>query len=441
MTAPKNRRLLRPLALTAIFFFTVSGGPYGLEPLLSDVGPRLALFALLLVPLLWSLPVILMVLELNSRFPMTGGYYQWVKIGLGPRWGFYEGWWTWLYALTDLAIYPVLFVQYTGFFFPGIEAFRIPVCLGVVWVCAGLNILGIQPVGKSSIALKAGVILPFLVMAFLPAAGQHQPAAVSPAPGFAGISMGLFILMWNYLGWDSASTIAPEVERPVRSYLLSMFAALAVIVAVYLLALHTGIRTGIDPAELRESGFPALGNRIGGWWLGTLVSVGGLASAFGLFLSNLLAISRVPEAMAADRFFPRRMMRLHPRFGTPHWSILFCALAVSGMVLWQFDDLLIIDVTLYSAALFPEFMALIRIRRQRPETPAPFRIPLPVPGLIVLTLLPAVCLGVACAGLCVNGAVHSMAALFAAGALLTGPVLWQLLKRNVAPEDRGTPDH
>jgi amino acid transporter len=67
------------------------------------------------------------VLELNSMMPVTGGYYQWVKHALGQRWGFYEGWWTWLYTFADLAIYPVLFIEYAGFFFPGIAAHKIEI--------------------------------------------------------------------------------------------------------------------------------------------------------------------------------------------------------------------------------------------------------------------------------------------------------------------------
>jgi amino acid transporter len=432
----KQRRLLRPLQLTAIFFFTVSGGPYGLEPLLNNVGPNIAILFLLFIPLLWSLPVMLMVLELNSLFPMNGGYYQWVKIGMGERWGFYEGWWTWLYALTDLAIYPVLFVEYLGFLFPAAATFKIPVCLAIVWICAGLNILGVQPVGRSSVALKIGVILPFLAMFLMALVGSDpataRTAANLPPAGFTGLSMGLFVVMWNFLGWDSASTIAPEVERPARSYLFSMFAALAVIIVIYIVAIETGILTRINPAALQEDGFPALGNRIGGWWLGTVVAIGGLASALGLFLSNLLAISRVPEAMALDRFFPRQLARIHPRFGTPHLSIAVCAIVVSGMVLWQFDDLLIIDVSLYSAALFPEFIALIMIRRKQPGLRPPFRIPLTTPGLIALALLPAICLAVAFAGLFANRTIHAIhdgAALFALIALLTGPAAWRILRR------------
>ena len=75
----QNKRKLGPLYLTAVIFLTVSGGPYGLEPLLTYAGYNGALLLLLITPLLWDVPTLLTVLELNSMMPITGGYYQWVK--------------------------------------------------------------------------------------------------------------------------------------------------------------------------------------------------------------------------------------------------------------------------------------------------------------------------------------------------------------------------
>src|SRR5882724_4766783 len=149
---------IRILPLIAVIFFTVSGGPYGLEPLLRFAGGHGALLLLMVTPMLWDLPAIFTVLELNSMMPVEGGYYKWVKHALGIRWGFYEGWWTWLYTFIDLAIYPVLFVQYASFVFPELAAYKIPVCLFIVWSSAALNILGIVPVGRVSLLLSVLVL-------------------------------------------------------------------------------------------------------------------------------------------------------------------------------------------------------------------------------------------------------------------------------------------
>src|SRR3569623_1274565 len=138
MASPLARKL-KPIQLAAVIFLTVSGGPYGLEPLLEQTGANASLLLLMITPLLWDIPTIFTILELNSMMPVTGGYYQWVKHALGLRFAFYEGWWTWLYTFADLAIYPVLFVQYLSFFYPDANAVKVPVCLAIIWVSAGIN--------------------------------------------------------------------------------------------------------------------------------------------------------------------------------------------------------------------------------------------------------------------------------------------------------------
>jgi amino acid transporter len=85
MAGPDARRRLTLLPLAAATFFIVSGGPYGLEEVILGHGYAASVGLILLVPLVWSLPVALMVGELASALPETGGFYVWVRRGLGPR--------------------------------------------------------------------------------------------------------------------------------------------------------------------------------------------------------------------------------------------------------------------------------------------------------------------------------------------------------------------
>jgi amino acid transporter len=405
-----------------------------MEPLLSYAGPHGAMFLLLIVPLLWDIPTILMVLEMNSMMPVNGGYYQWVKRGLGLRWGFYEGWWTWLYTFVDLAIYPVLFVQYAAFFIPGLEVFKIPICLAIIWSCAGLNILGVMPVGKASMVLGTLVFIPFLLLFaagnHILFGGHHLPGAfaISSHPlrglGFSSIGMGIYTVMWNMLGWDNTTTYAEEVEKPARSYLISVSMAFALILLLYVLTLQTARGSGIDPASLRDNGFPALGSLVGGHWLAVLLAAGGMASSIGLFAGVLLSVSQVPKVMADDRLLPERVSALHTRYNTPYISIVICATVVSVMILWSFMDLIIIDINLYWAAVFLEFIALVAFRIKAPQKTRPFRIPLNITGICLLVVLPVGVYALALSGALFDSGEAWKPALFALGALLTAEIAW-----------------
>ena len=70
----------------------VSGGTYGTEEIVHGAGYGRAILILLLTPLLWSLPTAFMIGELSSALPSEGGYYAWVRRGLGNFWGFQEAW-------------------------------------------------------------------------------------------------------------------------------------------------------------------------------------------------------------------------------------------------------------------------------------------------------------------------------------------------------------
>lgn len=427
---------IRPIQLIAVIFFTVSGGPYGLEPLLAYAGQHGAILLLLLTPLLWDVPAIYTVLELNSMMPVTGGYYKWVKYALGIRWGFYEGWWTWLYTFVDLAIYPVLFVIYAGYFFPGTEAYKIPICLVFIWVSAGLNILGIVPVGKVSLFLGAVVLTPFIIL-FVMAFCHHTGSITLPAPSLKGIpfpslGMALYTIMWNCLGWDNTTTYAEEVEKPVRSYLTSTIIAFALVIVVYFLVIWVSQFSGISVAELRDKGFPAVAEIFGGHWLGSLIALGGMASCLGIYASVLLSVSRVPMVMATDKLLPVILNKQHTRFNTPYISIIVCSIVVSAMINWNLEALFIIDVTIYGAGLSLEYISLIKLRIEQPDMHRPFKIPLGVKGLCMAVALPAIVYLIAFTGALSSTQNGVLAALFAAILLCSAEGLWQIVKRRKA---------
>src|SRR5919106_6335125 len=161
----KLPRAIGTLGLVFVLYFSTSGGPYTTETLIHSVGPGLGLLILALIPLVWSVPEALIVGELASMLPEEGGYYRWVDRAFGRFWAFQNGWLTWLYSLVDMAIYPILFLQYFGYFVPDLSpSTRYGVMLAVIWVAAGVNLRGALPVGRMSIAAGLFIIVGFLLV-------------------------------------------------------------------------------------------------------------------------------------------------------------------------------------------------------------------------------------------------------------------------------------
>jgi amino acid transporter len=233
--------------------------------------------------------------------------------------------------------------------------------------------------------------------------------------------------MWNFLGWDNTTTYAEEVHKPVRTYLISTAIAFALTFVVYLLAVVVALSSGINLDLLKDEGFPVLGAFVGGRWLALIIAAGGMASTLGLFSAVLLSVSRVPKVMADDNLLPAKFHALHPKFNTPYVSIIACALVVSGMILWTFGDLVIIDVTLYGAGLFLEYISLVVFRVTLPQEKRPFRIPLGVAGLCALMLLPIAVYTIALTSAFCRETKMWIPALFALGALISAEVFWRII--------------
>ena len=131
----------------------VSGGTYGTEEIVHGAGYGLAVLILIITPLVWSLPTSFMIAELSSALPHEGGFYAWVRRGLGDFWGFQEAWLSLAASIFDMAIYPTLFVAYLARLAPGLAEGRRGILAGlaVVVVSTALNLAGIRVVDRKSV--------------------------------------------------------------------------------------------------------------------------------------------------------------------------------------------------------------------------------------------------------------------------------------------------
>jgi amino acid transporter len=450
LPAGLRRRQLGLLPLAMVTFFIVSGGPFGLEELVSESGAGVALLLILVTPLIWSVPTALMVAELSSMMPVEGGYYAWVKKALGPFWGFLEGWWSWLASFVDMAIYPVLFASYLSALLEGFGVTLLAenplgrwlVALAVIWPCALLNVRGARPVGTTSVLFGILVLAPFIAMVVL-GAGQllGEPEAVTslvvmPEESLLNaLGLGLFVVMWNYSGWDAASTFGEEIREPLRDVPRMLAITVPLVTLAYLLPVAAGLIGSPDQAEWTEGSFPKIAASVGGEWLGTLVAVAGLVSAVALFSANLLSNSRLPFVLAADGYLPAAVTRLHPKHGTPVAAILLSALVYSIFSYSSFAALVVIDVVLYSATILLEFAALLALRARLPQARRSFAVPGGWAGLVAITLLPTALLVLA---LVATSQTEGPEALIVSGAALaSGVVLYPVLRVLVK---RGRPD-
>jgi amino acid transporter len=394
--------------LVAATFFMVSGGTYGTEEVVAGAGYGHGILVMLFLPVLWCLPTAFMIGELSSALPAEGGYYAWVRRGLGNFWGFQEAWLSLAASIFDMAIYPTLFVFYLKQFAPwfGVGNHAVLAGLFVVVTCAALNLAGVRVVGITSLWLFFLLSAPFgLVVILSPLkagalADAHAVAATSGASEL-GLVGAVLVAMWNYMGWDNASTIAQEVERPQRTYPKAMIAAVVLVSLTYVLPFLAVYFTGVPASAFSGDGsWAQVAGRVGGTifgfeWLRFLVVVGGMMSAFGMFNALVMSYSRLPLAMAGDGMLPKVFAKVNARTGAPWVAILVCASCWALCLGLGFKRLITLDIMLYGASLMLEFVTLVALRIREPELQREFKVPGGMTGAVMLGICPLVLLSLA----------------------------------------------
>jgi amino acid transporter len=392
---------MRLLPLIAATYFMVAGGPYGLEDIIGKAGYWRALLLLLAIPVVWSLPTSLMVGELAAALPEEGGYYCWVRRALGGFWGFQEAWLSLAASVFDMAIYPVIFVLYLGRIEPAWTAGGRGTlwALAVVVLCAVWNLRGARVVGEGSVGMFCVLLAPFVVLTgvglWKGLVGHHELGVFRgvPADGadFAGA---VSVTLWSYMGWDNASTVAQEVERPQRNYPRAMLLAVGLVALTYVLPLAAVGLAGIPAERFSTGAWTDAARELVGPWLALCFVIGGTISGVGMFNALMMSYTRVPYAMAEEGLLPKVVARKN-RWGVPWVSVVLCSVGWALALRLSFERLISIDLVLYGMSLVLEFVALVVLRVKEPELARPFKVPGGVWGAVGMGVGPTVLIGFA----------------------------------------------
>jgi amino acid transporter len=449
----ERRMLKRSLTLLPLFgliYFTISGGTFGIESLFSYSGAGMALLLICVIPFIYSLPYILMVRELQSMMPVEGSYYHWTKEAFGPFTGFLTAWMDWAMTLVDVAIYPVLAVTYASFWIPqltegagGVPGWAIQwmAAIFIILVISLLQIRGARLAGLTSVWIGVILMIPIVIMTVLGfynwgAHGSSFSMTFLPKDTsvWGAFSVGLFVVMWNYMGWESPTTAGDEIVKPRRTYPLAMALVFVACIATYALptvaALYGGAgednkvmlwgleeedgigqvlldggmteeqmaSAGVDPTATEGWMLPDIAHAVGdktageGSWFGSFMGNFMMAAAFlsmvGLLIGCSISGTRLPFALAEDGMAPKWLVRVHRKWGTPWVAIAVTGVFFAIFSINAFAMLVVLDVLLNSLTLLLDYAALWRLRRSKPDIPRS-RIPGGLIGLVIATILPA----------------------------------------------------
>jgi amino acid transporter len=376
-----------------VMFSYTTGGPFGLEKMVSTSGPGMSLIFLLVIPFFLSIPVSLVAAELTTAMPVEGGFYRWTRAGFGDFFGFLAGWWNWTASFILGGSYAVLFTDYLAFYFPGIVGWKHwLVAFALIAFITWINILGIQMVGKAATIFELFIFIPVIAMVVIGLSKWHHnpfvPLAPPHQPFFQAFGVGLALVIWGYSGYEQVSSVAGEVENPRRSYPLALAVVIPLSIATYFLPSIAALAATDHWQDWGDGYFSTAALLIGGPWLGSLMTVGAMVANMALLNSTMLTATPIPFTLAEDGYLPPFLTRRHPRYATPWIVILISAGIYSCLALRSLGELISIYAFLRGATTVLTVLSAWGLRRKRPDLPRAFRIPGGNLGLIYVIATP-----------------------------------------------------
>jgi glutamate:GABA antiporter len=354
--------------------------------------------------LLFFVPLAAAVAELSSRYPDQGGLYAWTRRAFGPAHGFICGWCLWV---NNLFYFPslLLFAAANALLLFGSRfawlaesrGYSVAFVLAALWLCIGLNVLGLNA-GKW--LQNLGTVATWLPALLLIGSGAVACWSFGSATSFTAANLvprddfWTTVSLWSamcfaFAGFEIASFVGQEVKNPTRTIPLGVVIAGVVTTLIYIGGSAAVLVAVPQDALVERSGIAdaveLVSSRVGlaglGALTGALLALGSLAGTN----SWVAGAARVPFAAGVDRALPAAFARLHARYRTPYAalgiqgavaSVIFLTsvfLSVSGgrtTIQEAYDILVNLTILIYFVPYLYLFLALVRLRTRVPMEPA-----------------------------------------------------------------------
>ncbi|MFN3530930.1 MAG: APC family permease [Candidatus Brocadia sp.] len=332
--------------------------------------------------------------EMGSMYNTTGGAYLYTTDAFGPFVGFLMGWIMWLSSVIGWASVASGFGLYLGYFLPTENAGASKTI--VTFLVAGLgaiNYFGVKPGAKTINFFTIGKLLSLLIFVGVGLFFMHRtnPPFPSPERGEWGKSLfsngglkeftngnfnaAVLMALYAYTGFEFVAVPAEEMRHPQRDIPRVLFLVLMIVTGLYVIIqiVATGTFPGLAASDkpLADAARYFMGTA-GGVIIGTgaLLSIGGVNAGIALTSPRSLYV------LSVDGFLPRIFSKIHPTYHTPYMAIMVnTGLTLLLSLTGSFQYLIAASVMVSILQYIPTCLAVIILRRHRPERERGYKIP------------------------------------------------------------------
>lgn len=337
---PTDRKKIGPWIATALVVGNMIGSgvfllPAALAPFgaISFVGWVVSAGGALLLAGVFS--------RLSRAMPAVGGHYAYTRTALGDFAAFLVAWGYWISIWCGNAAISAALVGYLSALVPAIEGRPLAqagLAIIVIWLLTYVNSRGVRNAGVLALVTTIAKLIPLCLIAvvglFFVDPGNLEPFNATDRSAMSAIAATAALTLWAFLGLESATIPAEDVENPTVTIPRATIAGTVITATVYILGTLAVI--GIVPAsELATSPAPFADAAALMWgeWGRNVIAVGAVVSAFGALNGWILLSGQIPMAAARDGLFPARFAREN-RVGAPVFGLIVSsALSTAVMAL------------------------------------------------------------------------------------------------------------
>ena len=263
------------------------------------------------------------------------------------------------------------------------------VALLLLWVFTLLNILGIDLFASIQGVISYTMLVTLLVigLAGFTTATAHGTSAIQiwhdlVHPDSSVFSL-VLVALWPFISFEVVCDLIEEAKHPQKHLPKAMFWASVTMLFAYSLIAFTAMRQ-VPAAQLANTDIPhwVLGKALFGNTGKIIIVVLAITTTSGLISSALAAIPRLLYGMAHHKQLPAIFMRLHRKWKTPWFGILFLSVLITiPMLIFgkNPDALLMLLISAASCWLLTYIIAhldLMVLRKKYPKHQRPFKSPM-----------------------------------------------------------------
>ncbi len=277
--------------------------------------------------------------RLARAYPKSGGPYAYSRLAFGDFVGFQTAWGYWINIWVGNAAIAVAFAGYLAVFWPEVGANPLLgalVALAAIWILTGVNALGVRAGGwvqaVTTVVKLAPLVAIGVIGVFRIDTANIQPFNTSGESNFAAVTAVAALTLWAFIGLESATVPAEDVENPEVVIPRSTILGTTIAAVVYILGTIAVLGT-VSAAQLSSSTAPFsdAASTIFGGWAGPVVAIGALVSTFGCLNGWILLQGQIPLAAARDGVFPAVFSQRNEA-GVPFVGLVVSSILVTVLV-------------------------------------------------------------------------------------------------------------